>query len=119
MRVMNMMLISLATILAPALASADPAPTQAGGATTVQAAPAPAVTAQAPPATRSADADSASNPDEIVCRETPPATGSRLGGARECHTVRDWNRRQKEAESILSGSQLRGMQGKEPDPGRH
>jgi hypothetical protein len=27
----------------------------------------------------------------VVCAENPPATGSHMPGAKECHTVAEWN----------------------------
>lgn len=108
MRVLNMVPVSAAALLVPALASADPAPTQAAPA---QTAPASTVTAQTATAVPVADESSPSNPDEVVCRMTPPMTGTRLGGARECHTAREWERRQRESQRILEGSQRSGLQG--------
>jgi hypothetical protein len=52
----------------------------------------------------------ADNLDEIVCKTSPPETGTRLGGSRECHTVRDWNTRQKNAQAVLAHDQSLGMQ---------
>lgn len=108
MRIMTMVLVSAATMLVPALASADPAQAHAAPAPSVQTALAPTVMAQAAPA---AAASSASDPDEVVCRMTPPATGSRLGGARECQTAREWDRRRQESQRILESSQRSGLQG--------
>ena len=107
MRMVTMVLVSAAAMLVPALASADPAPTQAAPAPSMQTAPAPTVTAQTAPV---AAASSTSDLDEVVCRMTPPATGSRLGGARECHTAREWNRRQQNSQDTLMKSQSVGMQ---------
>lgn len=61
----------------------------------------------APPATQ----PSADDPDEIICRETPPPTGTRLGGGRECHTKREWDQRQKGDSQAVQGAELRGLQG--------
>jgi cytochrome c5 len=110
MRVLTLVLVSAATIMAPALASADPAPAQAASAPSAQTVPAPTVTAQTAPAVPVAAASSASNSDEVVCRMTPPMTGSRLGGARECHTAREWNRRQQESQDTLMKAQSLGIQ---------
>jgi len=118
MRVLKMVLVSAAVLLVPALASADPAQTQTAPAATAQTAPTPketvTVTASRPQAV---PASTASDPDEIVCRASPAPTGSRLGGSRECHTVRDWDRRQKESQSIVSGSQMMGLAGPLNSPG--
>jgi len=100
MRVLTMFLVSAVTILVPTLASADPAPAQA----------APAPSAQTASAVPVAAASSTFNPDEVQCRMTPPATGSRLGGARECHTVREWERRQQQSQDTLQKAQSVGMQ---------
>jgi cytochrome c5 len=108
MRMVTMVLVSAAAMLVPALASADSAPTQA--APSAQTAPAPTVTAQTATAAPVAAASSTSDLDEVVCRMTPPATGSRLGGARECHTAREWNRRQQNSQDTLMKSQSVGMQ---------
>jgi hypothetical protein len=97
MRGFAALLFSSAVLLAPALAVAQDAQ-----------APAPAT---APPAaTAPATTDSANtNLDEIVCKNEPPATGTRLGGGRECHTVRDWNQREKDAQDTLRKDQALGM----------
>ena len=49
--------------------------------------------------------------DRIVCRPEPPRTGSRLGGASECHTVREWNGVQKASQSSLDNIQVRALSG--------
>ena len=64
------------------------------------------------PATASAgQTGSGPGPDDIICKKTPPKTGSRLGGGSECHTRRDWERQQAEAQRILSKAQRIGLQG--------
>lgn len=112
MRILTMVLFSAATMIAPALVSADPGQTRTAPAATAQTAsttmPTVTITAKAPQA---APASAASDPDEIVCLMTPPRTGSRIGGTRECYTRRDWDRHRKESEAILSGMQMRGLQG--------
>lgn len=114
MRVLTMVLVSAATMLVPALASADPTQAQAGSAPTAQTAPAPSETAQAPAAQAPqamATASSGNSSDEVVCRMSPPATGSRLGGARECHTQREWDNRMREAQAMVASSQGHGLGG--------
>ena len=114
MRILTMVLVSAAAMLVPALASADPAQAQAGPAPTAQTAPAQSETAQAPAAQTpqvTASASSGHSPDEIVCRMSPPATGSRLGGARECHTQREWDNRMREAQAMVTTSQGHGLGG--------
>lgn len=49
--------------------------------------------------------------DRIVCRAEPPRTGSRLGGARECHTVREWDDFRKASQSSLDNIQVRALSG--------
>jgi len=44
--------------------------------------------------------------DQVVCRLTPPPTGTRLGGGHECHTQREWDARQKEAQKELMERQM-------------
>jgi len=114
MRALTMFLVSAATILVPVLASADPAPAQSAPAPTVQTAAAPSDTAQAPAAhapQAAASASSGNNPDEVVCRMSAPTTGSRLGGGRECHTAREWNRRMEDDQRMLATTQGHGLSG--------
>jgi hypothetical protein len=68
---------------------------------------APGVTggvAAAPVAAQSADA----NLDEIVCKNSPPPLGSRLGGGRECHSQREWNRMQHDSEEATRREEREG-----------
>ena len=115
MRILTMVLFSAAAIVAPALVSAEPGQTPTAPAPAAQTAstklPTVTITARAPQAPPAPAASTASDPDEIVCLMTPPRTGSRIGGARECHARRDWDRNRKESETILSGMQMRGLQG--------
>ncbi|HWY17038.1 MAG TPA: hypothetical protein VNX86_18045 [Rhizomicrobium sp.] len=115
MRILTMVLFSAAAIVAPALVSAKPGQTPTAPAPTAQTAstklPTVTITARAPQAPPAPAASTASDPDEIVCLMTPPRTGSRIGGARECHARRDWDRNRRESETILSGMQMRGLQG--------
>ncbi|HTT83622.1 MAG TPA: hypothetical protein VMF67_09070 [Rhizomicrobium sp.] len=130
-------MISLAASL-PASVLADPDSSPAAQpAANAQAAPAaneqaaPAMNAQAAPAQSAASQQSTGgtaqptervvvqgtvptsnvNLDEIVCRESPPPTGSRLGGGRECHTVRQWNEREREQQRMLQQQQSTGFVG--------
>ena len=105
MRALTMILVSAATILVPVLASADPAPAQSAAPSDTAQAPA----AQAPQA--AASASSGNNPDEVVCRMSAPTTGSRLGGGRECHTAREWNRRMEDDQRMLATTQGHGLSG--------
>jgi hypothetical protein len=124
MRVLTMLVLSLG-IFAPGLAAADPAQPQtttatAAAAATAQTAQAPAAATAAAPGTPpigehvivqgTAENDNHGvNLDEIVCRSSPPTTGTRLGGGRECHTVRQWNEREREDQRILQQQQSVGM----------
>ncbi|MGD0192827.1 MAG: hypothetical protein ABSD74_18975 [Rhizomicrobium sp.] len=73
----------------------------------------PAATSAAPAAT------STSNPDEVVCRNNPPPTGSRLGGGRECHTQREWDQRQKDAQQATMMGEMKGLAGVGGSGGGH
>ena len=115
MRALTIVLVSAVAIIAPVLVFADPGQIQTAPATVAQSAPTTmptvTVTAKAPQVAPPTAASPASDPDEIVCMMIPPRTGSRLGGSRECHTQRDWDRHRKESRAILSGMQMRGLQG--------
>jgi hypothetical protein len=74
----------------------------------------PAVAFADPAQSGDASQASTTNPDQIVCRATPPPTGSRLGGGRECHTQRDWDQMQKDARRALEEKQMLGLQGSPP-----
>lgn len=124
MRVLAVLTISAATLLLPQIVAADPAqPETAPAATAAQpAAPAatstPATAPAAPQVTTATPqqiaqtpaAASESNGDEIVCKITPPTTGTRLGGGRECHSARDWENREKEAQKATRDTQMKGLQ---------
>lgn len=108
MRVLTILFAAIAALV-PACGSADPTqtrttPTTRTATTTM---PTVTVTARAP----AAETKPASDPDEIVCLVTPPRTGSRIGGSRECHTRRDWDRQRKDSQTMLSDIQMHGMQG--------
>jgi hypothetical protein len=117
MRVLAILAVSAAAL--PLVALADPAPVQAPAPAATQAAPmqaaaqtapSPTMTAQvtpapAAPAAASADADVGADLDKVVCRSTAPPTGSRLGGGRECHTVRQWNERERNDQRMLEQHQ--------------
>jgi hypothetical protein len=99
MRIIAAVAFSAAVLIAPALAVA-----QEGAAA---AAPAATASPAAPAAPAAADSNGV-NLDEVVCKQTPPPTGSRLGGGRECHTVRQWNQMQLDSQSSLSHLQHSG-----------
>ncbi len=114
-------LFSVAAVLAPLCGSADSVQAQAAATaqTSSTTMPMAAVTARAPAAETvtvtarapAAEARPASDPDEIVCLMTPPRTGSRIGGSRDCRSRREWDRQRKYSQTILSGIQMRGLQG--------
>jgi hypothetical protein len=126
-------MISLAAPLpGSVLADPDSSAPASQPAATAQAAPADSTTnAQAMPAQSSTNSQGASgqpaervvvrgtttsdntgaNLDQIVCRSEPPATGTRLGASRECHTVRQWNDRQRQDQRMLQQQQSVGMGG--------
>jgi cytochrome c5 len=91
MRIFAAAALLSAVILTPVLAAA-----QATSTATAPAAPA-------------MSGSSSVNLDEVVCKNSPPPTGSRLGGGRECHTQREWDQRQKEAQDALIKNQQVGF----------
>lgn len=120
MRILALLAVATAVLSLPVVASADPAAavTTAPGVQTatappmtVQPAPAPATSAQPAPAApaQTASTSSGVNLDEIVCRNSAPATGTRLGGGRECHSVREWNQRERRDQEILEKAQQAGF----------
>jgi hypothetical protein len=52
------------------------------------------------------------NLDEVVCKSSPPTTGTRFGGGRECHTARQWQQRQVDAQRLLQQQQRIGYKSK-------
>jgi hypothetical protein len=115
MRALTLLALTTA-LLIPALASADPAQPQSPPAANAEAMPATTAPSQATAPQMSAPASAAApatssdvmagvDLDAIVCRSTPPPTGSRLGGGRECHTVRQWNDRQRQEQQMLETQQ--------------
>jgi cytoskeletal protein RodZ len=92
---------------------ASPAPAQVQS--TAQSSPAAVAPATAAPATAAPalppSANAETNLDEVVCKQTPPTTGTRFGGGRECHTARQWRDRQIEAARILQQQQRVGFSG--------
>jgi hypothetical protein len=57
------------------------------------------------------------DPNEIICKNAPPPTGSRLGGGRECHTRYEWDQRTKAAQQNMFEQQQRGLAGTPGGPG--
>jgi hypothetical protein len=97
---------------APAAMTSAPVATAPAQTPGVAAAPASTMAAaSAPAATPNQSGGSVVNLDEVVCRVVAPPTGSRFGGGRECHTVRQWNQRQKDSQDILTREQRMGTAG--------
>ena len=116
MRFLAAMTLSAAALLLPQLAQAGPDPTQSI-ADSAQPSPAPTTAPAVVPATGQQVAQSATlaalpaaNLDEIFCKMSPPTTGTRLGAARECHTVREWNDRQQKSQDTVKLMQSQGQQ---------
>lgn len=136
MQLLQALALMTVALLAPGLGVADPV--QPGTATAASPATAMPSTTASPSATAAPMAQSAQAPtaapplppgekvavqstaqnanngvnlDEIVCRNEPPPTGSRLGATRQCHTVREWNDRMKESQAIVSRSQMQACEG--------
>ncbi|HEX4157558.1 MAG TPA: hypothetical protein VHY79_03715 [Rhizomicrobium sp.] len=119
MRVLALVALVAVPLAAPQLAGADPARTQTAQSTT-------AVTTSTTPATGSSTTarppaaaqetvtvtapQTVDNLDQIVCKTSPPETGSRIGGSRECHTERQWKVRQQQSQDMLAHNQSLGMQ---------
>jgi hypothetical protein len=49
--------------------------------------------------------------DQVVCKNMPPKVGSRLGGGRECHTQREWERVEKESQDLTRRQEQGGYAG--------
>ena len=127
MRMLAVLAVSAAALSLPAAAFAQTASAQMAPAATATAPAAPAATpaattsmapdaaASAPlaagaPAT-AASASTSADLDKIECRTTAPPTGTRLGGGRECHTVRQWNERMQDSQRALIKEQQTGFRG--------
>jgi hypothetical protein len=94
-----------AQTVAPAVAGTATPPQSAA----VAASPASAIAASTATAESDQSGNSGVNLDEVVCKNSEPATGTRLGGGRECHTVREWNQREKEAQDLTRQQQRVGF----------
>ena len=119
MRFFVVFALSANAVLWPAFAAADSVQATAGA--SAQAAPA-STAAQAPAApSQTATAATQTGPesvivqgkpvdlDQVVCKEAPPQIGSRLGGGRECHSEREWRKRQQESQDTLRHQQRMGF----------
>jgi hypothetical protein len=84
------LLLALAVSIPIGFASADPA--------------------AAPRASATVAADNGG--DQVVCRTSAAATGTRLGAVRECHSQREWDRMRQEEQNQLTRVQIqRGNSG--------
>ena len=126
MRLLAIFVVAATAEITPAFAFADPAQPESQTTAAPSVAPAPAQTTATPslaapavapsPAAPAAAAPIAAptasaadgNLDQIVCKDAPPRAGSRIGGGQECHTQREWNRRQKESQDLTRHSQRTG-----------
>ena len=113
MRIGAMVVVFSLAVSLPAFADPDSAAPASAPTASAQAEPsAPMAQAQAAPVATTAPVAQAANTtnlDEIVCRSSPPPTGSRLGGGRECHTVRQWNEREREDQRMVQQQQSVGV----------
>jgi len=97
MRNCIIVLTATAAMTFPAIAADAPgtaAPTTATVGTSASAATINTPTPNAVSATSTPPAMAAApeNPDDkVICVNNPPPTGSHMPGARECHTVAEWN----------------------------
>jgi hypothetical protein len=78
------------------------------------AAPAQPTRASAP--TPTAQIAPADDPNEIICHQGEPVTGSRIPGARICRTRKQWDDRQRDAAQMVSDGQ-RSSAGSNPIKG--
>lgn len=119
MRVLAMVALSAVALAVPQFAGADPAQMQTAQSTVPVTASTTAATGSPTTARPPVGAQetvkvtppqTVDNLDEIVCKSSPPQTGSRIGGTRECHTERQWNVRQQQSRDMLAHNQSLGMQ---------
>ena len=134
MRLFVALTLSAAAILLPAAALSEPAPdlsdAQGPGISQAPSTPPGPTTPQGPNAAQAAAAPSGATAvprqpasesvvvradavdlDQVVCKEAPPKTGSRIGGGRECLSQREWNRRTREAQDITRHQQRMSFHG--------
>jgi hypothetical protein len=105
MRALGFLTVSALIALAPTMGAADPGAEQP---TPPQAAsPTPPTVTIIAPAQQTAS--ELVNLDEVVCRNEAPATGTRLGGGRECRTVREWKQREQQAQDITRKAEIVGF----------
>ncbi len=88
------LVVASVTVLSICAAAADPQTTSSTPS---------AVTAQPAPAANS-------DPNKMVCKNTPAKIGSRIGGGRECRTQREWDditaQNQREIEKMQASGNL-------------
>jgi hypothetical protein len=46
--------------------------------------------------------------DQIICKDMPAPTGTRLAGERQCRTKRDWDQQMRDSQDILNYWQKQG-----------
>ena len=120
MRFFVVFALSASVVVWPAFAAADSAqapaaPSQAAAAPATPATQAPVAQSQSAMAAAQTGPESvtvqgkAVDLDQIVCKEAPPQIGSRLGGGRECHSEREWRKRQQESQDVLRRQQRMGF----------
>lgn len=120
MRFFVVFALSANAVFWPAFAAADSAqapaaPSQAAAAPATPATQAPVAQSQSAMAATQTGPESVTvqgkvvDLDQIVCKEAPPQIGSRLGGGRECHSEREWRKRQQESQDVLRRQQRMGF----------
>lgn len=126
MRLVTVFVVSATGVLPPAFAGADPIQALPGpitqesvsASTDAQVPPAPTAPPPSAPTIAKTAPESvivranAVDLDQIVCKQLPPKTGSRLGGGRECHTLRQWNQQMRESQDITRHQQRMGFVGR-------
>jgi hypothetical protein len=102
------LLLSVVPALTAPAASGSAAPPTAPATTATPATASTPAPAAAPAKTASSiDTNTALN--QIVCKSFPAPTGTRIGGGRECQTVRQWNEEQRENQQDVQHEQNRSQ----------
>ncbi len=68
----------------------------------------PATPTAVPAATTAANANNPS-PDTIICKSSPPETGTRFGAHRVCQTQRAWDNEQKDGQNFVKEQSNHGL----------
>ena len=61
--------------------------------------------------------DNGSNTDPMICKTTPPPTGTRLGGRRVCMTASEWRSQREADQQALSHQQNQSQYNQVPGKG--